>query len=113
VIALEPVLGRRPHYLVDVLLGVALGMTGESERGLALIESAIPLQPEDPLAYQGLGIVYVGLGQLEDAARVLEAALARRPGLPEAEAELAMVKKKLAMRSAQSANVRMASPQAR
>jgi tetratricopeptide (TPR) repeat protein len=113
VIALEPVLGRRPHYFVDVLLGLALGMTGESARGMALIASAILLEPENPLAYQALAIVYVGLDRLEDAERSLEAALARRPGLPEAESELSIVKRKLALRAAQPANVRMAAPQAR
>jgi hypothetical protein len=116
VIAVEPVLGRRPHYHVNVMAGVAMGFTGQASRGLALIDAAMPLEPENHMAYLARGLVlHYGLRRLEEAVEMFEAALARRAGLPEALSELAIVRRKLAAagRPAPGANAPTAAPGAR
>jgi len=70
------------------MLGALLTDTGRPQQALALLE---PLAATDPLACNNLGVAYHSLGRLEDAMRVLSAALAARPDWPHTRNDLGAV----------------------
>jgi len=79
---LEPALAGPFNYRVFALAGMAYHLTGDSARGLELLERARQTDPANYLAYQGLGMVHENQGRLVEAVAMYEAALARNPNLP-------------------------------
>jgi tetratricopeptide (TPR) repeat protein len=79
---LEPALAGPFDYRVFALAGMAYHLTGDSARGLELLERARQADPANYLAYQGLGMVHENQGRLVEAVAMYETALARNPNLP-------------------------------
>lgn len=83
---LQQILAREPlHPQALHLLGVVFCRRGAPENGKPLIEQALRQTPDDPLMQNNLGHACAELGLVEDAAALLERALAARPGLGGAE----------------------------
>ena len=57
---------------------------GQYERAIQDFSRTLELQPDDPKAYIGRGLVYTALGQYERAIQDLSRALELQPDLPEA-----------------------------
>jgi tetratricopeptide (TPR) repeat protein len=68
------------RYASFVCRGVALGLRDKLAEGLAEIEQAIPLEPEEPDAYFWKGMIYAYLGRNSAAVEAIEKAL--EVGLP-------------------------------
>jgi tetratricopeptide (TPR) repeat protein len=93
---LELVVERKPTYEAHQTLGWALSYAGNNPRAAQVLEASIPMNPDDFEAYYHLGYVYSGLGRYADAIAMFEKVLERRPSMPEAEAEIAKLRKLLA-----------------
>jgi len=93
---LEHAIERKPTYEALQLLGWALSYSRNNPRAAQVLESSIALDPNDFEAYYHLGYVYGGLGRYADAIAMFEKVLERRPGMPEAEAEIARLRRGLA-----------------
>lgn len=79
---------RRPDYDVSVLLGRALARVGRVAEGIALLERATSLQPDDPDAYRELGLIHLAAGDTARAVAMFEHVLRRQPRAPDVQAEL-------------------------
>lgn len=95
---LETFVAGRPSYEVLNLVGWGLHQTGQSARGIALLESAIALEPESWWAYYHLGYAYRAVGRLPDAVAMFEKVLERRPGYPEVQQQLHQLRQRLGNR---------------
>jgi tetratricopeptide (TPR) repeat protein len=85
---LEPFLGRRQDYVFYNSLGWSLAHVGQVNRGIELLKSSIPLDPNNFWAYYHLGYLYVRTRQTADAIEMFRNVLERRPNFPEVEAQL-------------------------
>ena len=74
---------------VDVRLAF---LERDSGRAAALYETALRLNPTQPVALVNLGVILARAGRLEDAARLWERALASNPATEEAALDLAEIR---------------------
>ena len=88
VTVLADVAPRRDDANVNMLLGYSLAMQGRRAEGLALLERARAMQPDDWWPHYALGWVYAGNGQHAAAVLSFEKAVVLRPGLYDAQREL-------------------------
>lgn len=95
---LELVVLRKPSYEAHQALGWALSYAGNNARAAQVLEASIPMNPDDFEAYYHLGYVYSGLGRYAEAIAMFEKVLERRPNMPEAEAEIAKLRRLLPAR---------------
>lgn len=75
--------------------GARLTIQGEYEEALTYFQKAADANPDDPVAWQGLGSCYVGLDQPEDAIEAYKRPIAVNPDNAEAHFFLAMYYKAL------------------
>ena len=84
------ILRRYPRYARCYrILGEAHLGLGEHEEAANLFRRALGVDPEDPVAYAGLGIIFEERGLLEEAIWQLERAFELAPGRDELRRELA------------------------
>lgn len=95
---LAPVAGRHEDADVYMLLGYALGMQGRRDEGLRYLERARTMQPDNWWPHYALGWVHGTHGDMASAVLSFERALQLRPGLPDAEAQLARLRPHVAGR---------------
>ena len=93
---LELVVERKPSYEAYQALGWALSYSGNNLRAAQVLEASLALDPHDFEAYYHLGYVYSGLGRYADAIAMFEKVLERQPNMPEANAEIAKLRRILA-----------------
>jgi tetratricopeptide (TPR) repeat protein len=79
---------RHPDYDVSVLLGRALARVNRVAEGIAVLERAARLQPDEPDAYRDLGLIHLAAGDVERATAMFENALKRQPRSPDVQAQL-------------------------
>jgi tetratricopeptide (TPR) repeat protein len=96
---LSPVAVRHEDADVYMLLGYALGMQGRRVDGLHYLEKARALQPDHWWPHYALGWVHSTHGDTASAVLSFERALQLRPGLPDAEAQLARLRPHVAGRN--------------
>lgn len=70
--------------------GVRLTIQGEYQEALTFFKKAAEANPDDPIAWYGLGSCYVGLGQTEDAIKAYKQPIAVNPDNASAHFVLAM-----------------------
>jgi tetratricopeptide (TPR) repeat protein len=92
---LEPFVARQPNYELLNMVGWMLHRAGQSARGIALLESSIPLDPDSWWAYYHLGYAYRDVGRLEDAVAMFQKVLERRPNYPEIEQQLQFLRRRM------------------
>lgn len=61
-------------------LGEELALTGQTAQGIAIIRKAVPMDPYNPLGYEGLAMTYLVAGKFDDAFKVLHQGLDLFPG---------------------------------
>ncbi len=93
---LEYVLTRKPTYDAYQLFGYTLREQGNNTRAAQILETSIPLDPDDWQAYYQLGYVYSELGEYRKAVPMFEKALERKPHFPEVQAQLTGLRQKIA-----------------
>jgi Flp pilus assembly protein TadD len=89
---LAPVAARHEDADVYMLLGYALGMQGRRADGLRYLERAREMQPDNWWPHYALGWVYAAHGDTARAVLSFERAVQLRPGLHDAEAQLARLR---------------------
>jgi uncharacterized membrane protein len=87
---------RTPEILG--LTGWVMHITGDTPRGLDLLGEAVRLDPDDWIHYYRLGTVYQRAGRYDDAIRMLEQMLERRPNYPEVERQLSWLRERVRQR---------------
>jgi hypothetical protein len=92
---LEYVSAKKPTYEIYQFLGSALNDAGEQTRAEAILESSIPLNPDNWEAYYHLGYIYSDLGKYKEAAEMFEKVMERQPRFPEVQAQITGLWKKL------------------
>ena len=85
---LEPFLESRRDYELLNVVGWSLSKLGDTERGIALLEASIPIDPDSFWAYYHLGYVFRNQGRVPEAIDMFERVLERRPNFPEIQKEL-------------------------
>ena len=81
---LEQVLAREPRYIdAQARLGEMLAKSGDLERAKSLLEPVVAAAPTDE-SLVTLGNVYIGLGRMDDALRVMQQGVALNPGRADA-----------------------------
>jgi hypothetical protein len=95
---LAPVAVRHEDVDVYMLLGYALGMQGRRDEGLRYLERARTMQPDHWWPHYALGWVHGTHGDTASAVLSFERALQLRPGLRDAEAQLARLRPHVAGR---------------
>jgi tetratricopeptide (TPR) repeat protein len=85
---LEPLVERRPHYMLYNFVGFALSYLGRKQEAVALLRKSIPLEPDNYWAYYHLGYVYAYAGDAAEAVEMFEKVLALRPNFPEIQEQL-------------------------
>ena len=84
------ILRRYPRYARCYrILGEAYLGVGEHEEAANLFRRALGVDPEDPIAYAGLGVIFEDRGLIEEAIWQLERAFELAPGRDELRRELA------------------------
>ena len=91
---LEPLLQRQPPR-ADVVksYGLALARSGRPAEGARWLEESARMDPADFWAYYHLGRTLRDLGRVEPAIGAYERALTLKPGFPEVEVELGLLRK--------------------
>lgn len=81
---LEQVLAREPRYIdAQARLGEMLAKSGDVQRAMTLLEPVVASAPTDE-SLLTLGSVYVSLGRMDDALRVMQQGVALNPGRADA-----------------------------
>ncbi|MGH7832884.1 MAG: tetratricopeptide repeat protein, partial [Candidatus Binatia bacterium] len=93
---LEPLAQRRTDYQIYTLLGFAQAMTGRKAEGVALLNRAIRLDPDNYWAYYSLGYAHVFTGDPRAAVPYFEKVLQIRPDYPEIEDQLRTIRESAA-----------------
>lgn len=95
---LRPVAAGHEHAGAYMLLGYALGMRGDRVEGLAYLERAREMEPDNWWPYYALGWVHSTHGDTASALRSFERALQLRPGLVDVEEHLQRIRPPAARR---------------
>jgi len=103
VVLLQPVAERHAHAGALMYLGYALGRQGRRAEGLASLERARVLEPDNWWPYYGLGWVQAAHGDTVGAVQSFERALQLRPGLQDVERELRRLRALATTQRAESA----------
>lgn len=82
-----------PDGLLLKLYGLALSRAGRKTAGAEWLRKAIALQPQDFWGYYHLGHTLRDLGQVTEAIEAYESAQRLRPGYPEVESDLALLRR--------------------
>jgi tetratricopeptide (TPR) repeat protein len=90
---LEPLARDSPRAAIAKAYGLALARSGRQEDGARWLEEGARLDPADFWAYYHLGNTLRDLGRVPQAIAVYERALSLKPGFPEVEVELALLRK--------------------
>lgn len=85
----------QPNYEILILTGWVMHLSGQSARGIPLLESSIPLEPGNWWAYYHLGYAYRDVGRLQEALAMFQKVLERRPNYPEVEEQLQLLRQRL------------------
>ncbi len=89
-------LAQKPTYDNYQALGTALNWSGERLRAAKVLETSIPLRPDDWEAYYHLGYVYHDMAKYEEAIAWFKKALEKRPNFPEARGMIAGARQNIA-----------------
>jgi tetratricopeptide (TPR) repeat protein len=90
---LKPLVRESPRAAIAKAYGLALARSGRPEDGVRWLEEAARLDPADFWAYHHLGNTLRNLGHVPQAIAAYERALALKPGFPEVEVELELLRK--------------------
>jgi tetratricopeptide (TPR) repeat protein len=90
---LEPLVQQAPPAGVAKAYGLALARGGRKAEGAHWLQESVRLNASDFWAHYHLGHTLRDLGRVLEAISVYERALALKPGFPEVETELALLRK--------------------
>jgi len=90
---LEPLVEHAPGADLAKAYGLALARSGRQAEGAHWLQEAATLDGSDFWAHYHLGHTLRDLGRIADAIAVYERALALKPGFPEIEMELSLLRK--------------------
>jgi tetratricopeptide (TPR) repeat protein len=90
---LEPLVRETPRAHVAKSYGLALARSGRKAEGVQWLQRAVNLDAKDFWAYYHLGHTLRDLGRVPQAISAYEGALALKPGFPEVEMELTLLRK--------------------
>jgi tetratricopeptide (TPR) repeat protein len=90
---LEPLTQQAPRASVAKSYGLALARSGRKADGAHWLEESVRLDPADFWGHYHLGNTLRDLGRVNQAISVYERALALKPGFPEIEVELGLLRK--------------------
>jgi tetratricopeptide (TPR) repeat protein len=90
---LEPLVQTTPRAPIAKAYGLALARSGRKSEGAHWLRESARLDPKDFWAYYHLGHTLRDLGRVEEGISVYERALALKPGFPEVEMELSLLRK--------------------
>jgi tetratricopeptide (TPR) repeat protein len=90
---LEPFVRQAPRAGIAKAYGLALARNGRKAEGARWLRESAALDPSDFWAHYHLGHVLRDLGQTSEAIAIYERALALKPGFPEVETELSLLRK--------------------
>jgi tetratricopeptide (TPR) repeat protein len=92
---LQRALEIRPTYEAHQQLGWALSYRGKKERSAEVLETSIPLNPDDWEAYYHLGYVYADLGKYAESLANFKKVLERQPYFPEVKEQIERVQQSI------------------
>lgn len=90
---LEPMIRQAPNADIAKSYGLALARSGRKADGARWLEESARLDPKDFWAHYHLGNTLRDLGRIPLAIAAYERALALKPGFPEVEVELELLRK--------------------
>jgi tetratricopeptide (TPR) repeat protein len=90
---LEPLTRQAPRANTAKAYGLALVRSGRAEDGARWLKESARLDPQDFWAYYHLGHALRDLGRVPQAIAAYERALSLKPGFPEVEVELELLRK--------------------
>ena len=90
---LEPLVRQAPRAGLAKAYGLALSRSGRKSEGARWLRQSTELDPKDFWAHYHLGHALRDLGRVPEAISVYERALALKPGFPEVEMELSLLRK--------------------
>jgi len=99
---IEYVVEKRPTYQDAQTLGWTLHLLGENQRAIQVLETSIPLDPDNWQVYYNLGDLYLDMGKYEVALGMFEKAVQREPNFPELQQRINFINGKMAALKAKS-----------
>ena len=96
---MEPFVARQPrNYELLNLVGWSLHQAGQSARGIEILEAAVPLEPENWMAYYHLGYAYQAIRRNAEAIVMFEKVLEIRRDYPEIVRQLRTLRQRVERR---------------